>query len=666
VRVLRISHSGVVDSWRERERAIRRRGVDIRLLSAQRWNEGGVPVCLEPRAGEHVLGVRTWGSHPALFVYDPRPLWRALGEPWDLIDVHEEPFALATAEVLALRILRRQRAPYALYSAQNLDKRLPAPFRWFQWRALQNARAISVCNAAAGALVERRGYPGRADVIPLGVDTAAFRPPAHSLVTTYRERPVVGYAGRLADHKGVDVLLEAVAGMPAVELRVAGGGPTLAALRERAERLGVADRVSFVGALHGEELSRFYQSLDVLAVPSLTTSTWVEQFGRVAVEAMAAGIPVVASDSGALPDVVGEAGLLVAPGEARVLRSALEKVLGNAELAEDLRRRGRRRAAECDWEAVADRYVATYRRATHTGMPNGHRDPAIVVVAYGAPEVLRRTLSALSPVPGSVDRPVLVVDNSSSAQVRSVCEETNATYVDAQRNGGFGFGVNIALGHLDEGDDVMLVNPDAVVTRCDIARLAAALHADPSLASVAPAQIDEDGHRMRVAWPFPTPFGAWVEALGLGRLRDRRAGYVIGSALLLRAGALRQVGGFDERFFLYAEETDWARRAARLGWRHRVVPSVTALHTGAATSDDHWRREIHFHGAQERYYRKHHGRAGWSVARSAQIVGSAVRAVVLPAGRRKNAQHRLGIYARGPARVESGVRTATEAAGAPS
>ena len=117
MRVLRISHSAVVDTWRERERRLAASGVEMHMLTAQVWNEGGVDVALCPRPGEPVAPVATWGNHPALFVYDPRPLWRALGQGWDVIDVHEEPFALATAEVLALRWLRRVAAPYALYSA---------------------------------------------------------------------------------------------------------------------------------------------------------------------------------------------------------------------------------------------------------------------------------------------------------------------------------------------------------------------------------------------------------------------------------------------------------------------------------------------------------------------------------------------------------------------
>ena len=662
MRVLRISHSGVVDAWRERERAIRRRAVDILLLSAQEWDEGGAPVPLEARAGEAVEGVRTWGKHPALFLYDPCPLWRALGQSWDLLDLHEEPFALATGEILALRALRRQRAPYVLYSAQNLEKRLPAPFRWLQRRALRNARAVSVCNAAAGALVQRRGFPGRADLIPLGVDTRSLRPSAPAAGVPSRGSPVVGYAGRLADHKGVHILLDAIAGMPEVQLRLAGEGPMTARLRERAERPDLAGRVTFVGRLQDDELAAFYRGVDVLAVPSLTTPTWIEQFGRVAVEAMAAGVPVVASDSGALPDVIGEAGLLVAPGNSEVLRIALAEVLGDPELAGRLRLLGSQRASTCDWEAVADRYVEMYRRATHTDQDPEARDPAVVVVAYGSPDLLRRTLEPLSPAPGTAQRAVLVVDNSSSAQVRAVCRDSGATYVDSGRNRGFGSGVNLALGYLDDDDDILLLNPDAVVSRDDIDRLAAALHADPQLASVAPALVDEEDRALRVAWPFPTPFGAWLEAMGLGRLRDGQWGYAVGSVLLLRAEALRQVGGFDERFFLYAEETDWARRAARLGWRHAVVPTVTARHAGAATSTNRARRETHFHGSQEIYLRKHHGRGGWFAVRSAQITGSALRSVILPGGRRHDARHRLALYLHGPARAESDIRPTPELA----
>ena len=178
MRVLRISHSGSVDAWRERERVVRRHGHDVTSVVADVWDEGGRSVALEPRPGEDVVGVRTLGRHPALFVYDPRPLWRLLGQHWDVLDLHEEPFALSTAEVLALRALRRSRTPYCLYSAQNIDKRYPPPFRWLERWALQHAAAVSVCNSEAGEIVTRKGLTGRAVLVGLGVDPEEFSPGA--------------------------------------------------------------------------------------------------------------------------------------------------------------------------------------------------------------------------------------------------------------------------------------------------------------------------------------------------------------------------------------------------------------------------------------------------------------------------------------------------------
>jgi GT2 family glycosyltransferase len=459
---------------------------------------------------------------------------------------------------------------------------------------------------------------------------------------------VIGYAGRLATHKGVDVLLEAVAGLPDTVLVIAGAGPEEAALRRRAGERDLAGRVRFLGTLSGGDLAQFYRDLDVLAVPSRTTRTWVEQFGRVAVEAMAQGTPVVASDSGALPDVVGGVGLLVPPDEPTTLREALARLLDDPEVRTRCREAGLRLAAQCDWEAVTDRYLALYRRAVGTPVTaNPARGVEVVVVAYGAPEHLRR---ALAPLDGM---PVTVVDNSSSVAVREACAPLGIRYLDPGTNLGFGGGVNLALAErLKPGADVLLLNPDAELMPADLDRLHRALLADPRLATVGPRQVDAVGGASRVGWPFPTPVRTWAEALGLGGLVSRDSDYAIGSVLLLRVEALAQVGRFDERFFLYAEETDWAYRAYRLGWRHAVVPSVTALHIGGVTSTDHRRRDTHFRASNELYLRKHYGSAGWQLARMGQVGGSAARGVLLRDERGADARRRLGAYLRGPARLE--------------
>ena len=641
MRVLRIAHSAVVRSWRQREQSIRDLGVDVRLIAAKRWNEAGRELDLSPLPGEPVTAVRTVGTHPALFLYDPLAVWRALRSEIDVLDIHEEPFALATAQILLLRRLARQRAPYTLYSAQNLEKRYPPPFRWLERAALRGAAGLQVCNDAAGEICCRKGFPGKPVTIGLGVERAVFHP---SDAGGSRSSGVtVGYAGRIERRKGIFVLLDAVTNAPELTLYVAGAGSDEAALRAAASARGLSDRVHLVGALASEDLADFYRRVDVLAVPSLTTTGWVEQFGRVAVEAMACGTPVVSSDSGALPDVVAHAGLVVPEDDPAALLSALREAAGPRR--EQLSAAGQDRARQFDWTAIAGQFTDLYRTVTHSPLPTP-RPVDVIVVAYGAPDDLARCLAPLRP-----DR-VLVVDNSSRADVAEVCAAKGIRYIDAGCNRGFGAGVNLGLSHRRAPDsDVLLLNPDAVITDADIDRLQLHLLAEPDLASVGPAQVDCHGQPARVGWPLPTPSRAWREALGLDRLRQPPDEYAIGSVLLLRAEALAQVGGFDERFFLYAEEADWAKRAVLLGWRHTVVPDVLATHVGAATSSDAVLRDAHFHAAQETYHRKHFGAPGWAVARAANVSGAALRSVILRGDRGADARARMHRYLRGPSTV---------------
>jgi GT2 family glycosyltransferase len=278
------------------------------------------------------------------------------------------------------------------------------------------------------------------------------------------------------------------------------------------------------------------------------------------------------------------------------------------------------------------------------------RELDILVVAYGAPELLDGCLAALE---GAF--PVVVVDNSSNDAVHEVAVAHRASYVDPGRNLGFGAGVNVGLDCRPGHGDVLLLNPDAVISAQGVAELAHVLHSADDIAAVAPVQeVPDSGEPARVAWPFPSPGGAWVEALGFGFLRTS-PDFVIGSVLLLRAEALEEVGRFDEDFFLYAEEIDWQRRAATSGWRSVLCAGVVATHVGAGTGGDSRVREIHFQASHERYIRKHFGTRGWWSYRTATMVGAAMRALVLPGDRGRAAANRLHLFRKGPLLVEAGL-----------
>ncbi len=278
-------------------------------------------------------------------------------------------------------------------------------------------------------------------------------------------------------------------------------------------------------------------------------------------------------------------------------------------------------------------------------------DVEVLIVAFGAPELLGSCLAALN---GRF--PVVVVDNSSDPSVRETALQHDAEYHDPGANLGFAGGVNAGLARLSHpGADLLLLNPDAEISPAGIARLADCLHAEPRRSCVAPAQNDpRDGEPARVSWPFPTPSGAWAEAAGIGRLR-RGSRFMIGSILLINADALSEVGGFDERFFLYAEETDWQLRATKLGWKSALCPDVVASHVGAGTGGDTGTRDIHFHASMERYLRKHYGATGWWVFRTGVMAGAAARALLLGRSRGRSAADRLHLYRVGPCRAEEGL-----------
>jgi len=364
-RVLRIYHSGVVAAWRERDVALAAEGIEVTLVSPSSWNEGGREVDLVPGPDEDVIEAHTWGRHPYRFVFDPRPLWSVLRHGGhDVIDIHEEPASLATAEVLALEWLtrrgpRRRPRPVCLYSAQNIRKRYPVPFRWFERLALRRAAAVHTCNDAAGEILQDKGFRGIVENLGLGVGADSFTgdgPGAHE------GRFRLGYVGRLETYKGVDVLVDAVATLASVDLDIIGDGPERAALEARITALGVADRVSLNGFRPADELGPVYARFDALAVPSLDTPGWIEQFGRVAAEAMAAGVPVIASRSGSLTEVVGDAGLLVPPGDPAAIAAAIVTLAADIDERVRLGCRARVRAERWSWPAIGRRQAELYRR----------------------------------------------------------------------------------------------------------------------------------------------------------------------------------------------------------------------------------------------------------------------------------------------------------------
>lgn len=336
--------------------------VALTVLVPPSWRESGRETRLE-RA--HTAGYRlevlplAFNGHFHLHYY-PTLGRRLHALRPDVCHIDEEPYNLAT--YLALRQARSQGARTCFFTWQNLPRRYPPPFRNLESYVLRHADYALVGNREAEAVLRWKGYRGPAALIPqFGVDPELYRPlPGAAPAGAF----VVGYAGRLVANKGLLLLLDALAGLQGEwRLRLAGSGPLRQALGARAQALGITERVGFEAHIPSLEMPRFYTQLHVLALPSLTMSNWKEQFGRVLVEAMACGVPVVGSSSGEIPHVIGDAGLVFAEGDAAALREALQRLYDAPGLRAELSQRGHQRVEGHYTQArIAAATVEVYRR----------------------------------------------------------------------------------------------------------------------------------------------------------------------------------------------------------------------------------------------------------------------------------------------------------------
>ncbi|GAB4474830.1 MAG: glycosyltransferase family 4 protein [Anaerolineae bacterium] len=275
-----------------------------------------------------------------------------------IVHVDEEPYNLATYQ--AVQLARRAGARSLFFSWQNLLRRYPPPFSWFERWVLDHVDHAVVGNREAASVWRAKGYSGPLEVIPqFGVDPEIFSPPPQP---TAHERFIIGYAGRLVPEKGIDTLIRAVSLLKGEwYLTLVGDGPERARLSELAGLLNIGGSVHFADPLPSTRMPEFYRSLDVLVLPSRTRKNWKEQFGRVLIEAMACAVPVIGSQSGAIPEVIGETGLTFPEGDAYALAESLQRLLLDRPLREALGKAGRQRVLRNFTQAqIAARTVDVY------------------------------------------------------------------------------------------------------------------------------------------------------------------------------------------------------------------------------------------------------------------------------------------------------------------
>jgi phosphatidyl-myo-inositol dimannoside synthase len=372
-RLLSIAHSYVVGMNRRLAHEMARVGADRWEVTAVapklfRGSNDLRTVQLEMSGPEpcEVVPVQAYLTSRVHFFFYGRRLRTLLAKDWDCIHCWEEPFILAGGQVAWSAPAG---AKLVFRTAQSMDKKYPVPFRWIERYAMRKA-AGWICSGSlvAQTLSKRSGYNKPMAQIPLGVDIECFRPDTAGGQAVLKKLgwgpgpPVVGYLGRFVPDKGLDLLTRALDRLDG-EWRAlfVGAGPMEPLLRKWAQRHG--DRVRLCTDVTHDHVPAYLNAMTVLCAPSQTMPNWKEQFGRMVVEAFAVGLPFIGSDSGEIPFVVKDAGVVVGEKDEAGWARAVADLLADPGRRRELANQGLQRAHdEFAWPAVARKYLDFFEK----------------------------------------------------------------------------------------------------------------------------------------------------------------------------------------------------------------------------------------------------------------------------------------------------------------
>ncbi|MEG3975951.1 hormogonium polysaccharide biosynthesis glycosyltransferase HpsO [Microcoleus sp. herbarium8] len=386
MRILVASHTYIVDINREKFKILANLEPDIEVtvIVPRRWKPGGVQnkiiktgfsqqgsfkVVPVSNYSQNNQGLLTFGPDLIKILHEFRP---------QIIQVEQGSKSLACAQLILLNKLLKLQAKNILFTWWNLPYKLNWPVSALENYNLNHTDGIIAGNLDGAKILRDRGYQGALKVMPqLGVDETLFLPTAKNanLSKELGIEPtdfVVGFVGRFVEEKGLLTLAEALVKLKERSWKwlLVGQGKLQAHIAEKSREWGISDRIIWVESVSHERIPPYINLMNCLVLPSqtsykfktLTTVGWKEQFGHVLIEAMACKIPVIGSDCGEIPHVIGSAGLVFPEGNAGILRDCLQQLMERREFAADLGDRGYHRAmSNYTNKALAEKLLDFYK-----------------------------------------------------------------------------------------------------------------------------------------------------------------------------------------------------------------------------------------------------------------------------------------------------------------
>lgn len=368
MKVLVASHTYIVDLNCEKLRILAHLEPDLQVtvVVPKLWRPGGVQnqTIIESKGQQQgnfrVVPISNFSQNnqPLLtFGADIIPLLQNFRP--DIIQVEQGAKSLGYAQLITLNRLLGLKAKNVFFTWWNLPYTNKFPIGWLENYNLNNTDGLISGNQDGLDILREHGYTGKAKVMPqLGVDEQLFSPsPQPELAQELEIKPdefIIGFVGRFVEEKGILTLMEAVAQIKDLpwKLLLLGRGTLKETILAVAKKAGIEKKLILVESVAHAQVFRYINLMNVLVLPSettykiktLTAVGWKEQFGHVLIEAMACKVPVIGSNSGEIPHVIADSGLIFPEGDAAALKNCLLELMQHPHLAQNLAQKGYERA----------------------------------------------------------------------------------------------------------------------------------------------------------------------------------------------------------------------------------------------------------------------------------------------------------------------------------
>jgi phosphatidyl-myo-inositol dimannoside synthase len=375
MRILSIGHSYVVAMNRSILREIASDPQFEVVIGAPKTFNGSLrAIQLEPEPqGSKIklIGIDAYFTQKMhLFFYNPLQLKKIMKTNFDMAHFWEEPYILSGYQLA--NQAKKNSLPYLFRTAQSLVKDYIFPFNYFEKQSVKYASTFVAGGHLVHNAMKEKNWNINGQVLTLAVDTHKFRPieipeKLEKIKKIGLQGPLLGFLGRLSEEKGIDLIMETLLPLKNYpwSFLFMGSGPYKEKILNWAKKNNLTDRIKILLLKH-EEVPHYLPLCDLLLCPSQTRDFWKEQFGRMIVEAFASGVPVMASDSGEIPRVVSDAGLILPEANKIIWQEKVKGFLESPKSFDIFKQKGLERVEKFSAKTIAQEYKNLYLNSLNT------------------------------------------------------------------------------------------------------------------------------------------------------------------------------------------------------------------------------------------------------------------------------------------------------------